>query len=73
MEIGRWAVRERDPKVVISFAGKDQGIECKCVHCRWVGGLRGRFKTRGNYPPTPLLAQHFALSERLVLTLIRIS
>lgn len=47
MEIGRWAVRERDPKVVSSFAGKDQGIECKCVHCRWVGGLRGRFKTRG--------------------------
>lgn len=73
MEIGRWAVRARDPKVVSSFAGKDQGIECKCVHCRWVGGLRGRFKTWGNYPPTPPLAQHFAPSEKLVLTLIRIS
>ena len=44
MEIGRWAVRERGPKIVRSFAGKDQGIECKYVHCRWVGGLKGRFK-----------------------------
>ena len=69
MEIGRWAVRERYPKVVRWFAGKDQGIEWKCVHYRWVGGLKGRFKILGNYPPTPPLAQHFALSEKLVLTL----
>ena len=54
MEICRWAVRERDPKVVRSFAGKEQGTECKYVHCRWVGGLKeGRFKILGNYPPTP--------------------
>lgn len=65
MEIGRWAVRDRDPKVVRSFAG----TECKYVHCRWVGGLKGRFKIRGKYPPTPPLAQHFVLSEKLELPL----
>ena len=44
----------------------------KMTRCLYKGVLFAeQFRFLGNYPPTPPLSQHFALSEKYVIMLVR--